>query len=185
MRFWITNDPNIGITLPAHRGQCHMSQCHSHMSHCSSTAIAPAVSSCTRTFFHYRNPVAYPSRPPPLAPTLAASPRILKAAVQSNKRLALQFISMQTQLDPALFSPALIAEGVIVLVRDIVARPEFNGCKGKVTGPFNSENQRWPVHVKPQKGDKADASTCRTRLTRCKVHQRTAGSEKPTCSPCE
>jgi hypothetical protein len=38
------------------------------------------------------------------------------------------------------------------------------------------------VHVRPQTGDRADAPTRRARLTRCKVHQRTAGSEQLTCS---
>jgi ubiquitin len=92
------------------------------------------------------------------------------------------FIGARAPQLPARYSPARIAAGAKVLVRDIVQRPEFNGCIGKVIAPFDSVKQRWPVHVVPQKGDKADASTCRTRLTRCKVDQRPAGSGNVTCS---
>jgi hypothetical protein len=91
-------------------------------------------------------------------------------------------VEQQVGAVPAVAALAQIDVGARVLIHDIVERPEFNDCIGKVVAPFNTEKQRWHVHVRPQTGDRADAPTRRTRLTRCKVHQRTAGSEQLTCS---
>ena len=67
-------------------------------------------------------------------------------------------IPMETQHDAAT-PPAAIAEGVRVLIKDIITRPEFNGCTAKVTGAFDPDKQRWPVSVLDKKGD-VDAVRC-------------------------
>ena len=120
-------------------------------------------------------------------PTAGAAPALaeLEDDSLSVKMVDGEMFIFGGRAPPALVYPAQIGVGAKVIIKGIVSRPLFNGCSGKVIAPFNTDNQRWPVHVRPQTGDKADASNCRTRLTRCKVHQRTAGSEKLTCSPCE
>jgi hypothetical protein len=50
-------------------------------------------------------------------------------------------------------TPFPLAVGCQVRIKDIVARPEINGCTGIIIGQFNHEKLRWPVEVMLKTGD--------------------------------
>jgi hypothetical protein len=54
-------------------------------------------------------------------------------------------VEQQVGAVPAVAALAQIDVGAIVLVKGIVSRPLFNGCRGKVVAPFNTEKQRCVV----------------------------------------
>ena len=51
-------------------------------------------------------------------------------------------------------TPLLLSVGCQVRIKDIVSRPEINGCTGIIIGQFDSEKRRWPVEVMLKTGDR-------------------------------
>jgi hypothetical protein len=144
-------------------------------------ARAASSSSCCRLAPQPPQPLPRCHSLPPQAPTAAKSLSYPQKSLPCIWLLPHFFMENNPEQAPC--PPVPFAVGCRVRIKDIVSRPEFNGCTGKILEPFDSEKQRWPVRVVRKKG--VIVFSLYSFVTFPKAPLRTAFSKRPTWSSCK